>query len=137
VKKVRNGDENCVEKLSKLPNFYAREGKVRSVFFTNKPMILLVCKEWYGSALWYNPSKVRFQFWHKICIFQSYVIDDNNKSRLYEFFLFTFFWLVYFLFGKDPFSSRMWELILRIFFFSFSRIFNELQYNLLSVAWVH
>ena len=45
VEKVRKGDENCVEKPMKQPNFYAREGKVRSVFFTNKPMILLVCKD--------------------------------------------------------------------------------------------
>jgi hypothetical protein len=47
VKKVRKGDENCVEKLKKKPNFYAREGEVRSVFFSNKPMILLVYKEAY------------------------------------------------------------------------------------------
>jgi hypothetical protein len=47
VKKVRKGDENCVEKLRKQPNFYAREGEVRSAFFTNKPMILLVYNEAY------------------------------------------------------------------------------------------
>jgi hypothetical protein len=47
VKKVSKGDENCVEKLKKQPNFYAREGEVRSAFFTNKPMILLVYKEAY------------------------------------------------------------------------------------------
>ena len=47
VKKVRKGDENYVEKLKKQPNFYAREGEVRSEFFTNKPMILLVYKEAY------------------------------------------------------------------------------------------
>jgi len=47
VKKVRKGDENCVEKLEKQPNFYARKGEVRSAFFTNKPMILLVYKEAY------------------------------------------------------------------------------------------
>ena len=47
MKKVRKGDENCVEKLKKKPNFYAREGEVRSVFFSNKPMILLVYKEAY------------------------------------------------------------------------------------------
>jgi hypothetical protein len=45
VKKVLKGDETFVEKLKKQPNFYAKEGKVRSVFFTNKPMILVVCKE--------------------------------------------------------------------------------------------
>jgi hypothetical protein len=47
VKKVSKGDENCVEKLKKQPNFYAREGEVRSAFFTNKPMNLLVYKEAY------------------------------------------------------------------------------------------
>jgi len=47
VKKVRKCDENYVEKLKKQPNFYAREVKVRSVFFTNKPMILLVYKDAY------------------------------------------------------------------------------------------
>jgi len=45
VKKVREGDENYVEKIRKQPNFYAREGEVKSAFFTNKPMILLVYKE--------------------------------------------------------------------------------------------
>jgi hypothetical protein len=47
VKKVRKCDENYVEKLKKQPNFYAREVKVRTVFFINKPMILLVYKEAY------------------------------------------------------------------------------------------
>ena len=47
VKKVRKGDENCVVKLNKQPNFYAREGKVRSVFLTNKLIILLMYKEAY------------------------------------------------------------------------------------------
>jgi hypothetical protein len=42
VKKVRKGDENCLEKLKKQSNFYAREGEVRYAFFTNKSMILLV-----------------------------------------------------------------------------------------------
>ena len=32
VKKVSKGDENCVEKVKKQPNFYAREGEVRSAF---------------------------------------------------------------------------------------------------------
>jgi len=35
------------KKLKKQPNFYAREGEVRSIFFTNKPTILLVYKEAY------------------------------------------------------------------------------------------
>jgi len=47
VNKVRKGDENCAEKLQKQPNFYAREGEVRSAFFNNKPMILLGYKEAY------------------------------------------------------------------------------------------
>jgi hypothetical protein len=47
VKKVSKGDENCVEKVKKQPNFYAREGEIRSAFFTNKLMILLVYKEAY------------------------------------------------------------------------------------------
>ena len=42
-----NIDENCMEKLKKQPNFYAREGEIRSVFFTNKPMVLLVYEEAY------------------------------------------------------------------------------------------
>ena len=46
-KKVRKSDENCVEKLKKHPNFYAREGEVRSAYVTNKPMILIVYKEAY------------------------------------------------------------------------------------------
>jgi len=45
VKKVRMGDENCVEKLKKQLNFYAREDEVIFIFFTNKPMILLIYKE--------------------------------------------------------------------------------------------
>ena len=34
-----------MEKLKKQRSFYAREGEVRSAYFTNKPMILLVYKE--------------------------------------------------------------------------------------------
>ena len=47
VNKDRKRYENCVEKLKKQPIFYVREGEVRSVYFTNKPMILLVYKEAY------------------------------------------------------------------------------------------
>jgi archaeosine-15-forming tRNA-guanine transglycosylase len=47
VKKVSKCDENCVEKIKRQPNFYAKKGEVRSVFFTNKPIILLVYKEAY------------------------------------------------------------------------------------------
>jgi hypothetical protein len=36
-----------VEKLKKHPNFYAKGSQIRSAFFTNKPMILLVYKEAY------------------------------------------------------------------------------------------
>jgi hypothetical protein len=38
---------NYVEKQKKQHNLYVREGEVRSVFFTNKPMIVLVYKEVY------------------------------------------------------------------------------------------
>ena len=41
-KTIRKSDENCVKKLKKQPNFYAREGKVISAYFTNKPMILFM-----------------------------------------------------------------------------------------------
>jgi hypothetical protein len=47
VKKVSKYDENYVEKLKKQFIFYTREGEAMSVFFTNKPMILLVYKEAY------------------------------------------------------------------------------------------
>jgi hypothetical protein len=45
VKKVSKYDENYVEKLKKQPNFYAKECEVMSIFFTNKPMILLMYNE--------------------------------------------------------------------------------------------
>jgi len=35
---------------SKKPNFYVREGEVRSVVFTNKPMVLLVYKKAYHNT---------------------------------------------------------------------------------------
>ena len=50
VKKVSLCDDNSVEKLKKQPNFYAKGSQIRSAFFTNKPMILLVYKEAYFNA---------------------------------------------------------------------------------------
>jgi hypothetical protein len=47
VKKVSVSNDYCVEKLKKQPNFYAREDEIKFVFYTNKPMILLVYKETY------------------------------------------------------------------------------------------
>ena len=47
MKKVSLCDDNSVEKLKKQPNFYAKGAQIRSVFFTNKPIILLVYKEAY------------------------------------------------------------------------------------------
>ena len=47
MKKVSLCDDNSVEKLKKQPNFYAKGSQIRSAFFTNKPMILLVYKEAY------------------------------------------------------------------------------------------
>jgi hypothetical protein len=47
VKKASSCDDSSVEKLKKQHNFYAKGSQIRSVFFTNKPMILLVYKEAY------------------------------------------------------------------------------------------
>ena len=47
MKKVSLCDDNSEEKLKKQPNFYAKGSQIRSAFFTNKPMILLVYKEAY------------------------------------------------------------------------------------------
>ena len=47
MKKVSLNDDNNVEKLKKQPNFYAKEAQIKSAFFTNKSMILLVYKEAY------------------------------------------------------------------------------------------
>ena len=47
VKKVSLCVDNSVEKLKKQPNFYAKKAQFIFVFFTNKPMILLVYKEAY------------------------------------------------------------------------------------------
>ena len=45
MKKVNKCDKNYVGK--KQPNFYAGKDKVKSTFFTNKQMILLMYKETY------------------------------------------------------------------------------------------
>jgi len=50
VKKVSLCDDNSVEKLKKQLNFYAKGAQIRDAFFTNKPMILLVCKEAYFNS---------------------------------------------------------------------------------------
>ena len=42
VKKVSLCDDNSVERLQKQPNFNTKGAQVRSMFFTNKSMILLV-----------------------------------------------------------------------------------------------
>ena len=39
-----------MEKLKKQPNFYARKGEIKSMFYTNKPIILLVYKEVYFNS---------------------------------------------------------------------------------------
>ena len=50
MKKVSVLDDNCVEKLNKQPNFYTREGEIKSAFYTNKPMILLMYKKAYFNS---------------------------------------------------------------------------------------
>ena len=37
--------------------------------------------KWYGSALWYKPSKVRFRFCIKVFTIQFYAIEHNFKSN--------------------------------------------------------
>jgi len=81
VNKVRKEDENCVEKPKQQPNFYAIEGKDRSVFFSTKPMILLMCKKSDTVQPCDTTRKVRFGLWLKICTIQSYVVDCNSKSN--------------------------------------------------------
>jgi hypothetical protein len=56
VKKVRLCDDNSVENLKKQPNFYAKKAQIRSVFFTNKPMILIVYKEAYFNTNNLDPN---------------------------------------------------------------------------------
>jgi hypothetical protein len=51
-----------------------------------------------------------------------------RSEQAIQIMLFTFFILVDFLFGKDPFPTRMWSLFWE--FSNSTRIFNELQYNL-------
>jgi hypothetical protein len=50
VKKVSLCDDYSVEKLKKQHNCYAKGAQIRSVFFTNKPIILLVYKEDYFNS---------------------------------------------------------------------------------------
>jgi hypothetical protein len=50
VKKVSFCDDNSVEKLKKQPNFYVKGAQIIFVFFTNKPMILLVYKDAYFNS---------------------------------------------------------------------------------------
>jgi hypothetical protein len=39
VNKVSVNDDYCMEKLRKQLNFYVREGEIKFVFYTNKPII--------------------------------------------------------------------------------------------------
>jgi len=98
---------------------------------------------WYGSTLWYDSSKVRFEFWCKS--FYRSVLRYWAKTLLKDFkgnflcwdkfsgesefgkdlrfrsewavwiLLFTSFWPVDFLFGNNPFFKRMWQLVLGFF----------------------
>jgi hypothetical protein len=47
VKKVTMCHDNSVEKLKKQPNFYRKKDQIKSMFFTNKSIILFVYKEAY------------------------------------------------------------------------------------------
>jgi len=50
VKKVSVLNDNCVEKLKKQLNIYAREGEIKSVFYINRPIIFPVYKEAYFNS---------------------------------------------------------------------------------------
>ena len=103
--------------------------------------------------VWYNPSKVKFEFWRKIsyrlilhywawlqiklldrakilpedstnmCLCWGKLLGELKfrKDLWYRseqavwIFLFTSFWLVDFLFGKNHLFTRMWEHVLGIF----------------------
>lgn len=45
LKNVSVSNDYCVEKLRQEPNFYTREGDIKYIFNTNKPIIFLVCKK--------------------------------------------------------------------------------------------
>ena len=44
-------------------------------------VIVIYLVEWYGSALWYKPSKVRFGFWRKIFYCSVLCFEHNFKSN--------------------------------------------------------
>ena len=70
MKKVSVLDDNCVEKLNKQPNFYTREGEIKSAFYTNKPMILLMYKKAY-----YNSNDLDHVV-HSMIVFLLQEFDD-------------------------------------------------------------
>ena len=70
-----------MEKLKKQPNFYAREGEVRSAYFANKPMILLVYKEAYFNTndLDHMVPSAAISLLQK---FDDFLFPDDTPSRL-------------------------------------------------------
>ena len=88
MKKVSLCDDNSVKKLKKQHNFYAKEAQIRSAFFTNKSMILLMYKEAYFNTndLDYAIPSVEDEAFNllkdKLC--SAPVLDLPNFTRAFE-----------------------------------------------------
>jgi hypothetical protein len=69
-----------MERLKKQPNFYAREGEVKSTYYSNQPIILLVYKEVHFNINKFNLYTLSFC----VSLFQKFddVYFDEIPSRL-------------------------------------------------------
>jgi hypothetical protein len=79
VKKVSDWSVNCVERLKKQPNFYAREGEVKSTYYSNQSIILLVYKKVHFNINEFNPYTLSFVFLCckslMICFLMRFLVD--------------------------------------------------------------
>jgi len=71
---------NFMERLKKQPNFYAREGEVKSTYYSNQPIILLVYKEVHFNINKFNLYTLSFC----VSLLQKFddVFFDEIPSRL-------------------------------------------------------
>jgi hypothetical protein len=69
-----------MERLKKQPNFYAREGEVKSTYYSNQPIILLVYKEVHFNINKFNLYTLSFC----VSLLQKFddVFFDEIPSRL-------------------------------------------------------
>jgi hypothetical protein len=72
------------KKLKKQPNFYVKGAQIIFVFFTNKPMILLVYKDAYFIVRWLNGmtlcgSRMLFQDIH---FFYGWLSNRNSQLKI-------------------------------------------------------